>query len=359
MGSAVDVVDVPAPPDWQAARTTAQPRATAIDLVCTRTIGAYDGGWLARQAARGQRGDRYTRSSWKGPTVTVGLPVYNGERYLAEAIESVLSQTYEDLELVISDNASTDATESICKAYAERDPRVRYERNSANVGAARNYNITLERAKGRYFKWLAHDDVCEPRFIEVCVEALDSDPEVVLAYPTPVDIDENGAWLGEMDAGLEFDRPTAVERFAKAMGHVHGCLPVFGLTRTDILRLTEQHGNYPSADRVLLAELTLWGKLTEIPEKLYLHREHPERFVYTYTTAKERAEWFDPSRKGATFYTFSRELRGYVEAIHRAPISITERWGAYRVLARWVWRNKRNMAGEVKAGVLARLRPAA
>jgi hypothetical protein len=140
------------------------------------------------------------------------------------------------------------------------------------------------------------------------------------------------------------------------MGQVHGCLPVFGLTRTDILRLTEQHGNYPSADRVLLAELTLWGKLTEISEEQYLHREHPDRFVYTYTTAAERAEWFDPSRKSSTFYTFSRELRGYVEAIQRAPISFLQRWGTYRVLTSWVWRNKRNIAGEVKAGLLVRLR---
>lgn len=289
------------------------------------------------------------------PTVTIGMPVYNGERYLEEAVESVLTQTFTDLELVIFDNASTDSTEDICRRFAASDPRVRYTRNAENVGAARNYNLTLAHARGRYFKWLAHDDVCAPDFIKVCVEALDADPDIVVAYPTPVDIDENSEVIGPMDAGLGLDADDPIQRLSDTMSQVHGCLPVFGLTRTDILRLTEQHGNYPSADRVLIAELTLWGKLYEIPRELYLHREHPDRFVYTHQTAKERAKWFDPSRKGKAFYTFSRELRGYIEAAQRAPISLPQRWRAYIVLSRWTWKNKRNLAGEVKAGLLTQL----
>jgi glycosyltransferase involved in cell wall biosynthesis len=290
------------------------------------------------------------------PTVTIGLPVYNGERFLEEAIESVLSQTHTDLELVIADNASTDSTEGICRHFESMDSRVHYLRNDANLGAARNYNLTLERARGRYFKWLAHDDVCKPDFIRVCVEALGADPEIVLAYPTPVDIDEHGVVLGLQDAGLGLDNPDPVQRFRDALDQPHTALPVFGLTRTDVLRHTGQHGNYPAADRVLLAELTLWGKLHEIPEKLYLHREHDQRFVHTHRSDKDRVAWFDPSRKGEVFFTQWRELREYVNAVRRAPLTERQRITLQAYLSKWMFAKRRNLAGEFKAGLLLRLR---
>src|SRR3954470_23138397 len=107
------------------------------------------------------------------PRVTIGLPVYNGARYLAEAIESVLAQTFTDFELVISDNASTDATAAIALQYAARDPRVRYSRNRENIGSARNFGRAFELATGEFFKWMASDDLISPEFLENCVAALD------------------------------------------------------------------------------------------------------------------------------------------------------------------------------------------
>jgi len=289
-----------------------------------------------------------------GPTVSVGLPVFNGERYLEEAIWSILTQTYDDLELIIADNASTDTTQEICVRIAAQDPRIRYYRNESNLGAARNYNITLEHANGTYFKWFAHDDVCAPDFIRVCVEALEKDADIVLAYPTPIDIDENGDVIGPRDAGLHFDDPNPVQRFRDTMRKGHACLPVFGLTRTDVLRRTGQHGNYPSADRVLLSELALWGKLSEIPEELYLHREHAERFVYTHVTAQEQAEWFDPGTAQKASHTTWKKFGEYIKAINRSPISLQQKAACYARIGKWSVKMRGPLTDEVGRSVKRR-----
>src|SRR5262249_60446249 len=104
---------------------------------------------------------------------SVGLPVFNGESYLESAITSVLGQTFEDFELIICDNASTDRTAEICNDYAARDSRIRYFRNPRNLGAAPNYNLAFSQARGRYFKWLAHDDRMRPSFLAKTVRVLD------------------------------------------------------------------------------------------------------------------------------------------------------------------------------------------
>ncbi len=124
------------------------------------------------------------------PRVSVGLPVFNGERYLAEAINSVLMQSFADLELVISDNASSDGTPEICKDYMNRDSRIRYFRQPTNRGAGFNYNFVFQQAHGTYSKWMAHDDIISPAYVAACVEVLGSEPAVVLAHTQFVDVDE-------------------------------------------------------------------------------------------------------------------------------------------------------------------------
>jgi glycosyltransferase involved in cell wall biosynthesis len=116
------------------------------------------------------------------PTLTIGLPVYNGERYLTESLDALLAQTYQDFELVISDNASDDGTADICRAYAERDSRIRYLRQPVNIGAGPNHNVLVPMARGKYFKWASHDDLYDPQLLELCIEALESRPEFVLAH---------------------------------------------------------------------------------------------------------------------------------------------------------------------------------
>ena len=127
------------------------------------------------------------------PRVSVGLPVCNGENYLDAAVRSILSQDYEDFELVISDNASTDRTQEICLDFARQDPRVKYSRLAANCGAVSNFQRVFRLSTGDYFKWAAHDDVCTPDFLERCVAVLERDPAVVLCCGQTQLINDDGS----------------------------------------------------------------------------------------------------------------------------------------------------------------------
>lgn len=283
------------------------------------------------------------------PTASIGLPVFNGERYLNQAIESIHMQTFEDWELIIGDNSSTDGTEQISREWAGRDHRIRYWRHEENRGAAFNYNFVLSQARGAYLKWQAHDDVCGPRFLSSCIEVLDSDASAVLAYPSPLDIDEAGAVIGPRDAGLDFGAPSACERFRAVTGKAHACLAVFGVFRRQVFDADVRHGDYPSADRVLLAEIALYGRLVEVPEKEYFHREHAQRYSQALKdkSANEQAAWFDPDRARRRQYPHWRRLQGYASAISRAPVPLGDRVCCWYRLSRWSLAMTRQLVREV------------
>ena len=110
--------------------------------------------------------------------VSIGMPVYNGEKFIREALDSLLAQTFTDFELIISDNASTDSTEAICREYAAKDARIRYIRHSENKGPAANFQFVLDGAVGKYFMWAAADDVWHPTFVAKCCTALENDTSI-------------------------------------------------------------------------------------------------------------------------------------------------------------------------------------
>jgi len=145
--------------------------------------------------------------------VCIGMPVFNGQRYVAQAIESILGQTFRDLELIISDNHSTDNTGEICRSFAARDPRVSYFRLPHNVGAVANYERVYRLAGGQYFKWAAHDDVLRPTFVQRCVELLDKEPSAVLAYPRAEFIDGSSRFIKPYDVKLATDSNLPGRRF--------------------------------------------------------------------------------------------------------------------------------------------------
>jgi len=280
------------------------------------------------------------RTSPAVPRVTIGLPVYNGDAFLAAAIDSLLAQTYRDFELIISDNASTDGTEAICRDRAARDPRIRYHRSATNRGAMWNFNVVVELARGEYFKWAAHDDRHEPTYIERCVEALDRHPDVVLACTQLVDIDENEARKDVDVPVLAWDSPRPNVRFRALANPHHRCESVFGLIRTGVLRRTMLISDYAGCDRVLLAQIALAGKFYEVPEVLFLHREHKKRSTKEYKSEQTRTAWFNPARAGKPDVPHVRMLRGYANVIRGAAVPWTDKFACFAMLVPWSIRNR-------------------
>jgi glycosyltransferase involved in cell wall biosynthesis len=264
------------------------------------------------------------------PRVSIGLPVFNGERYLAEAIESILAQSLADFELIICDNASTDATKAICMRYANQDQRVRYYRHEQNLGAAANFNFTVKLATGEYFKWAAHDDLLEREFLEKCIEALEADPGAVLCCSLVTMLGANGAkWRERWDAArlnVEHARPS--QRFGARLRTLR-FVEVFGVIRTKTLKETDLIGKYPYADRVLLAELALFGRFVNIPEFLFTIRDHPERSARL-KNPQDLLAWYDPHRTERRVFATWTRYAAYLRMIKRHVPDPAERvrcWG--------------------------------
>jgi glycosyltransferase involved in cell wall biosynthesis len=271
------------------------------------------------------------------PRVSIGLPVFNGEHHLAQALDAILAQTHSDFELIISDNASTDRTPEICQTYAAGDPRIRYYRNAKNLGAAPNFNRAFELASGEYFKWAAHDDVIAPDFLLKCVEVLEQDPSVVLCHSKVKFIGVHGEVLKDYDITLNnVGSPRPQDRFGDLILVDHWCLDVFGLIRASALRKTPIIGSYVASDRVLLAELGLLGRFYQIPEHLFLSREHTLRSIRTMSELYMRAAWFDSRKERQIVLPQWRIFAEYVKAIQRVPLNRHERTCCYKHICSWL-----------------------
>src|SRR5918993_3050002 len=251
------------------------------------------------------------------PRLSVGLPVYNGETYLPEALDALLGQSYPDFELIISDNASTDGTEEICRRYLALDGRIRYFRQPVNLGAAANHNFVVKQARGEYFKWASHDDLYGRALLLRCVEALDAHPEVVLSHAWQAFIDAEGNIIHRVDYRLATDSPHAPDRF-RDMLFLQGGDDFYGVMRADVLRRTPLHGTYHHAEHTLVAELALHGPFYQVPKVLYYRRDHPGR-ASRVEDKRKRAAKFDPKRADRLRNPVARlrveYIWGYVSAI--------------------------------------------
>ncbi|EHN80347.1 glycosyl transferase, partial [Streptomyces coelicoflavus ZG0656] len=231
------------------------------------------------------------------PRLSIGLPVYNGEEYLAESLDALLGQTYEDFELVITDNASTDGTRDICRRYAARDSRIRYIRLPRNIGAAPNHNYVFTECRGELFKWASHDDLYARDLLRSCVEVLDERPDVVLAHSGQAVIDGDGKVKVPYEYGLATDSPRAPERFRSLLFEPGGD-DFYGVMRADVLRRVKPHDSYHHADRTFVAEITLHGRFHQVPELLYFRRDHPTRAERANPSKRARCVNLDPRRAG-------------------------------------------------------------
>jgi glycosyltransferase involved in cell wall biosynthesis len=296
------------------------------------------------------------------PRVSIGLPVYNGENYVAESLDALLGQSYEDFELIISDNASTDGTADICRRYGKQDSRIRYVRQPRNIGLAPNHNFVFQQSRGELFKWAASDDLYGRDLLRCCVDALDAHPEVVLAHSWEAAIDKAGNVTQALEYPLATDSPRAPERFRSILfgssglfessdANTHGLIRVdnsgilracdeYGVIRADVLRRVAPLGSYHHSDRIVVCEIALHGPFHMTPDWLYFRREYPDRAYNTSPSVRARCAILDPARANRLRHPAARLLAeymwGYVAAIQRAPLSAADRRECYRDLTRWM-----------------------
>ena len=283
------------------------------------------------------------------PRLSIGLPVYNGERYLGEALDALLGQSYEDFELIISDNASTDGTEELCRRYQAQDPRIRYVRQPVNIGAAPNHNYVFTLARGELWKWASHDDLYGRDLLLRCVEALDAHPNMVLAHSWNAIIDGSGRVTQPFEYRLETDSPYAPKRFRSLLFEPGGD-DFYGVMRSDVLRQVKPHDSYHHADRTFVAEIALHGPFFQVPQLLYFRRDHPTRAERANPTKRTRCANLDPRRadrlRHPTVRLLGEYVWGFVAAVRRAPLTPAERRECYRYLGQWLASRARPGAGE-------------
>lgn len=277
------------------------------------------------------------------PSVSIGLPVFNGARYLREAIEDFLRQSYRDFELIISDNASTDETEAIAREMVALDERVRYVRNETNIGALLNSNQTIELAAGKYFCLAAHDDRHAPEFLERLVAALDNDPAASLAYSRCVLIDEanqplqaipeRGLHITPDGRAVDYDQKLERSLPQDLTHRYHAVLqsndvnaPIHGLFRRSVLERVGGH-QFHGSDRLIVAHAALLGSFKYIAEPLFSFRVHAESTFFM--TREEWATRETGERRDASPMATLRTFRNFWKAVGNADLGFADRVAAY------------------------------
>lgn len=273
------------------------------------------------------------------PRVTIGLPVFNGEKYLRDTLESILAQTFQDFELIISDNASIDNTPVICREYAARDNRIRYYRNRSNLGGPANFNHVFKLSSSEYFKWAACDDILDPDFLLKCIKILEANPSVVLCHSNTTQINERGELTGEYDFNVKANWAKPHNRFGDIILFDNDdWVALFGLMRSSSLRKTRLFGSYVSADRNLLAEIGLVGKIYSIPETLFFRREHSEAYTNKgFKSDHEKLAWWKPNKVTSKFvFTYWKVFIEYCKSARRMPLKGSERILCYIRITEWL-----------------------
>jgi glycosyltransferase involved in cell wall biosynthesis len=285
--------------------------------------------------------------------VSIGLPVYNGETYLTESIESILAQTYENFELIIVDNASSDKTIDIVKSYVSKDTRIKFFQNQVNLGASANHNRTLELAKGEYFFWASYDDIRHPQYLEKCVKYLNENTLSVACHSLTKYIDETGSETDRNEVILDIANNDPIKRFKEMIRMDHKVEMILSMMRTEILKKTNGLAAFSDSDRVVMAEMCLHGPLEVLPEHLFYRREHKENSSKVYKNRQDRMAWFDPQLAGKINFPLSKQFKEYISAIFRSPISWSKKNKCLYIMLGWLVDNRKRIINEYKYGLKA------
>lgn len=282
------------------------------------------------------------------PLVSIGLPVFNGEAYLVEALDSLLEQTFRDFELIISDNGSTDSTSIICKSYAERDSRICYIPQERNRGAAWNFNHVFEKSVGRYFMWAAHDDLWHRQYLEKCVAVLEKHREFILCYAATQEITgEGNPGKKNSSVKVELASPRASTRFA-ASWHFPPQVIAFSLMRREVLERTGLIGDYSAADQVLVTELSMAGPMYGLSRYLFFYRRHKRQSTADpFPTMRSRNAWYNPQKTSRLTFPWWSVLKNHMKVITLAPVGMQERLLCYCSLLRWIIGKRQKLINEL------------
>jgi len=255
------------------------------------------------------------------PTVSIGLPVFNGQEHLRAALDSLLAQEYGDFELIVCDNASTDSTGEIAAEYAAGDDRVKYHRNSDNIGATANFEKAVELARGEYFMWASCHDLWTPRFLQQCIEPLVEDQEVVLCYPRCMEIDASGKHLGRLRGEVDTRRLGVWRRYRRVSERITG-YAVYGVFRQSALKEVLPMRPILGPDAFLLAELSFLGTYAVVPEELF--------FLRRMSVSRNWRRYFGNLKLAFGWWRivaiYPLTLRAYLSMVRRRTRGIPERF---------------------------------
>jgi glycosyltransferase involved in cell wall biosynthesis len=278
----------------------------------------------------------------RSPVVSLGLPVYNGELYLARELDSLLAQDFEDFEVIICDNGSDDATPKLCAQYESLDSRVRYYRNPRNVGLVGNFNRTFKLSRGRYFKWVTHDDWHAPESLRLSVQLLEENPSAVLCATGVSIVDEHGSKFDEWIPSVDLLTPEPYERFHRLIWMLGEPHPLFGMMRGTALGRTALMQSYLGSDRTLLAQMSLLGPIVHIPKLLHF---------YTVSGTARRnyrpSITYDPANRGRLPLRTWRLIYEHLKLVERSDLNAYHKlFMAGSVLGRFGIRDFRRLAAE-------------
>lgn len=269
------------------------------------------------------------------PKVVIGLPVYNGQKYLGAAIESHLSQSYGDFILTISDNGSTDATQEICEDFARRDSRIRYQRSSENRGILWNHRQVMSAIESpeQYFRWAGADDIMGADLLQSMVGVLDSCSDVVAVMPDTKNIDEAGNIIGSMERSLDLQAADAYQRARDVLLANYQHVVAYGLLRVSTLRAMRTKPDYIGWDPIFLWELALRGKIVQPAGPTLLRRFHAGS-ISRVKKATEMRKWVEPNaRAGMEFPHWTWNYEHWRALLH-TPLRSREKLRITLFLAR-------------------------
>jgi glycosyltransferase involved in cell wall biosynthesis len=271
------------------------------------------------------------------PKVTIAIPVYNGEKYIGKAIESVLNQTYTDFCLTIFDNDSSDNTRQVCEQY--QDERVKYFKNEQNIGMGGNHNRSLEHCDSPYFKWLSHDDMLAPTYLEKCLELLESDSSLGIAHSKTKNIDQDGNTIGDYDHEISLNSTVPSDRFRRLLW-MDFIPEIHGVMRTEFLKRTVGYGSFPGADRNCLGHMILLGNVGYVDQYLFYYRTHSQNYSLANKSNLDKQKTFTPEAKGLRDYLKANaasliKWQVYAKSITSSNLSLLEQVKCLICLGEW------------------------